>query len=206
MISTDPYVWLDVFFVFCILSYFYKSNPLFRMMQVILIGGSIGNMVVMGIQSIQGMAISKITEGRIDLLIPIIIGLLFFSRFIPKFTWLDRYSTSYLVAVGAALMMSRMVFTDVIKQITASINPLLVTNGDPFSLINALLMVFGTSASISYFIFTKEQKGPFGYWTRFGRIMILVAFGCAYGNSMVGYSVLVIRTVVFLLRNWLQVI
>jgi len=174
-------------------------------MQNLLIGASIAHAVVTSIETIRTNAIVKLTEmGRLDMLIPLALGILLFARFIPQYSWVDRYSVGFMVSIGASLALSRMVHTDIIKQISASIMPL--SSGNPIEIINALIITVGTSAAVAYFIFTKEQKGSVGLFTRLGRIVILVAFGSVFGNTMVGRASYFVRSVGFLLRDWLGLI
>lgn len=205
MVTTDPLVWIQVFLVLCILSYLYKSNIFFRLMQNLLIGATIGHAVVTSIKTIQSSAISKITEaGRFDIIIPVALGALLFARFIPKYNWLDRYGIAIMLANGASLAMSRMIHTDIINQVTASI--LSIYSNNVIDIINAIIIIIGTSSAVAYFIFTKEQKGIYGQYTRLGRIFILVAFGAVFGTTMVGRASYFVRTIGFLLRDWLGLI
>jgi len=174
-------------------------------MQNLLIGATIGHAIIMSIKTLQDNAIGKIAlNGRFDIIIPLALGAMLFSRFIPKYNWLDRYGVGIMVAIGASLSMSRMVDTDIINQITASIASL--SYGDLINFINAIIIIFGTTSSIAYFIFTKEQKGSYGLFTRIGRIVMMVAFGAVFGSSLVGRASYFVTTISFILRDWLGII
>jgi hypothetical protein len=61
-------------------------------------------------------------------------------------------------------------------------------------------------ASLFYFFFSKEHKGWFGAASRYGIFILMVAFGAAFGYTVMGRIALLIGRIEFLLHNWLQVI
>ena len=66
----------------------------------------------------------------------------------------------------------------------------------------------GVITALSHFIFTVEgvHKGAMGWMPKIGRWMMLLAFGASFGNTVMSRFGMYQGRIIFLLREWLQVI
>jgi hypothetical protein len=74
--------------------------------------------------------------------------------------------------------------------------------------INNIIIFVGCIAALSHFIFTYEgiHKGALGYVPKLGRWMMLMAFGASFGNTVMTRFGMYQGRILFLLRDWLQVV
>ncbi|MCK4438398.1 hypothetical protein KAV47_04920, partial [Candidatus Bathyarchaeota archaeon] len=70
------------------------------------------------------------------------------------------------------------------------------------------IMFVGVITALSHFIFTYEgmHQGVLGWSPKIGRWMILLALGASFGNTVMTRFGMYQGRVVFLLREWLQII
>lgn len=197
MVSTDLSVWIAAFFTISIMSFAFKDNIAFKFAEKTFVAAVIGNMVVMGWNSLQQFGFNKIQEGSILYVIPIILGLTIFTRYHSKYYWLSRYGTALLVGVGTGLTLRTVTQADITQQIITSITP-----GE--SLIWVLTAIT-TFTIITHFTFTIKQihESSLRSIPEIGRYLMLIAFGAAFGNTVMTRMNLLIGRLIFLLRDWL---
>lgn len=175
-----------------ILSFLYKDTILFRIAEYTVIGAGVGHTIVIQTETLRGYPIGT----KPILIIPIILGLFFFAQYVKNARWLSRYPTSILVAIGTALLMRTILFSDVIKQINVTISS--TPN------YNNLLVVIGTITVIYYFVFAYTPKSgtlltisdrvsTIGTW------FMMIAFGATFGQEMLSRVVFLIARITHLL-------
>lgn len=174
-----------------ILSFVYKDTILFRIAEYTVIGAGVGHTIVIQTETLKSYPLAT----KPHLIIPIIIGLLLFTQYIMSFRWLSRYPTSILIAIGTALLMRSILFSDVIKQIDATISvPLNV---------NTLLVMIGTITVIYYFVFAYTPKSGSALTisdnvAKLGTWFMMIAFGATFGQEMLSRVVFLIARITFL--------
>ena len=70
---------------------------------------------------------------------------------------------------------------------------------------NNVLIVLGVAASLSYFFFSWESKGVLAVPSKIGRIVMMITFGAAFGNTVMGRMSLLIGRLQYLWGTWLGV-
>ena len=74
----------------------------------------------------------------------------------------------------------------------------------PFEIFGAILMLVGVICTLTYFFFSIEHRGAVGGISKVGIIFLMVGFGSAFGNTVMGRVSLLIQRVDFLLNDWLH--
>jgi hypothetical protein len=138
--------------------------------------------VVESIRAIQNKGIQPALGGDMLLFIPLLLGILFFTRFSVKYSFLSRWPAAIIVASGAALNFRGTVESFIVKQIEATINVLDFTN--PLLAFENLLIFVTVFSTVIYFLFTREKKGVFVYTNKFSRWMMMILFGALLGNTI----------------------
>jgi hypothetical protein len=203
MISTDIGVWIAAFFTIFIMSYAYKDNPLFKFAEHVYVGAAAGHAVVMGIVSASTSSWIPLTKGQIIHIIPLVLGLLLYTRYHPRYYWVSRYPIALLVGLGTAISIRTVIAANFTQQIAATIKPL---SAVPLTNFNNLVVLVVTVTVLWHFLFTQHKlaTGNFGLIGKFGRYAMMVAFGAAFGNTVMTRMVLLLGRVDFLLFEWLK--
>ncbi|HHT85016.1 MAG: hypothetical protein ACOX34_04640 [Bacillota bacterium] len=92
-----------------------------------------------------------------------------------------------------------------IDQIRATFLPLWVA-GDWWASVSNILYVVGTFTALVYFLFTLEKKGIQGKVSSIGRWTMMLAFGAAFGNTVMARVSLFLGRMQFLLGDWLGIV
>lgn len=74
------------------------------------------------------------------------------------------------------------------------------------SLIWGIVTLFGVISTLSYFFFSREQKGLLRVSANIGVWFIMIGFGASFGNTVMGRISLLIGRVQFLLTDWIHII
>lgn len=192
------WVWVAAFLTLAIYSFLYKDNPIYRITEYLFIGVSVGyGLGYLYHNSLIPRVIQPILQGNYIIIIPSIIGLLFFARFSRRWAWLVLYPISIEMGIGAGLGLPRMFQAYIFKQLQAT----MVT----FSISN-LIMVIGVICTLTYFFFSVEHKGAVGKLARIGIWYVMIAFGAIFGYTVMARVSLLIGRMQFLLSDWLNLI
>ncbi|HPZ84889.1 MAG TPA: hypothetical protein PLR82_00865, partial [Bacillota bacterium] len=174
-------------------------NPVFSFAEHLYVGLAAGQAIAMGWSNINSLAVKPLTqEGKISALIPLVLGLLLYTRFLSgEIKWLRRIPTALMVGVGSGLAFTRFAQSDLVGQIRGTMLPL--------NDINNIIIVLGALCTIAYFFFTSENKAVVGM-SRVGRLLMMIAFGSAFGNTLMGRLSLFIGRLKYLLGDWLGIL
>jgi hypothetical protein len=210
-LSTSLEVWIAALLTLGIFSFLYKDNPVYKLCEHLFVGVSAGYWVVLTANSsiwpnlIQPL-FTSFTEGRNYLLvIPLVLGVLLFSRFFPRGDWLSRWSIAFILGVYPALRITGFGQGDLVEQIHGTILPLYVP-GDIGTTIGNVLLVVGLLSTLIFFFFSKEHTGAVGGVARVGVYFLMVSFGASYGYTVMARVSLLIGRVMYLLDNWLGIL
>ena len=218
-------IWVAAFLTLCIYSFLYRDNPLYRFAEHLFVGISVGYGIVLSIHegfiplawnpiwaSFTGESLAGLWK-----LIPIAFGLLFFARLSPRHTWLIRYPIAILIGFGAGIAIPNMLRANIFEQSRGTIEPFTQIHTQIFDtnvevmptlefvglVIGAALMVIGVICTLTYFYFSVEHRGPVKWLSKVGIGFLMVGFGSAFGNTVMGRVTLLIQRVDFLLSDWL---
>jgi hypothetical protein len=197
--------WLGAFLGFVltllVFSYLIGDNPLFRITLHMFIGVSAGFAAVVAIYNvilprlIQPIFVSNRGE-QLLALFPLILAGLLISKITPRFAFIGNLPMSYLVGVSAAVAIGGAVTGTLIPQVLASMNLLDVQASEAFDanvglrLLNGVIILVGTLASLAYFQFGKlsgsPQRTQFQTWMegigQIGQIFIAIMFGFLFAG------------------------
>lgn len=208
-------IWLSALLTLCIFSFLYKDNPFYKFAEHLFVGVSVGYGVVISIhQGVIPFAYEPLKKAftgedpyKFFTIIPIIIGLLFFTRLIPKYSWLIRYPIAILIGIGSGAAIPRAMQASIFEQINGTIKAFgNFGNLGGWEIFSAILMFVGVICTLTYFFFSVEHKGVVGGMSKIGIIFLMIGFGSAFGNTVMGRVSLLIERVDFLLSDWLHII
>lgn len=197
--------WMATGLTLFIFSFLYKDNPLFKLAEHLYVGVSVGYSIVKTFDSVILHLIVKpiFEQGEFSLLIPVAIGLLMLTRYVPNAAWMSRYAFAFIVGVGSGLAIPRTISAFILKQIEDTVRPLLSLAGqdgvtfsmnllNPASNLNAIIILIGVSSVLFYFFFSIEHQGPGKVVARTGVFFLMIAFGAAFGYTVMARMSLLI--------------
>ncbi|HHY76247.1 MAG TPA: hypothetical protein GX500_05695 [Firmicutes bacterium] len=197
-------VWAGALCTFAIYSFLWKENRFFRAFQNLYVGLAAGYSLVVAFNTLKRQAWGPLTEaGETSVVIPMLLGVLLFTRLSKQYGWIARYPMALLMGIGSALSM-KAIESDFVRQIQASIISLKAPGiGGVF---NNLVLSLGTAFALVYFFFTFKPNKASQIAGRLGRWVLMLCFGAAFGSAVQGRLSLLISQMQFLLRDWLKII
>jgi len=196
--SADPAVWIAAIFTLVTFSFLWKSNYVYRLAEHVLLAIATGHAVVLGYENVRNMGWTPlVTKGQYSLIIPLILGLLLYTRYVKSVSWWSRIPTAVIIGCGTAMALRGSLQAELLQQIAAT--------AFPMNSIESWLVLLGVAFTVVYFIYTYKAAGTTGGISRIGRIMMMIGFGAAFGSAT-GRLALVVGRFQFLMRDWLGII
>lgn len=213
--------WVGALLTLMIFSFLYRDNPLYKFAEHLFVGVSAAYWMCQAFWStIMPNLVAKLLpeqmtwlypqlEGKqpeLVFLIPLLFGLLLLMRLVPKLDYLSRWAVALVVGWTAGTNMMRYMQSDFVGQVYNTMVPLIVIDATGFSFLgslNNILLILGVVTGLIYFFFSKEHTGAFGAASRVGIWFLMVAFGAAFGYTVMARISLLIGRLEFLGR-WLS--
>ena len=195
----------------CVYSFLYKDNPFYKFAEHLFVGVAAGYTIVIAWhQTIIRMIWLPVKTGGfteiILVIIPTLIGLLMFSRFVPKHRWLIRWPLAFMIGTGAGASIPLTMQSYIFKQSEATLQPFVDAGSLSFVVaVNSIIIALGVLCVLIYFFFSVEHKGPVGVASKVGIFFLMVSFGAAFGYTVMARISLLIGRVYFLLHDWLHI-
>lgn len=203
--SHDPWIWIGAFLTLCIFSFLYKDNPFYRFAERLFIGASIGFTIALTWHNvlIPKLWLPLIRQHEYRLILPMCLGLLFFSRFFPKHAWLSRWPMAFTIGAGSGLGFPLVMQANIFKQLQGT---MLTKEAITSHLFSSIVLLVGVVTTLIYFYFSTEHKGAIGRTARIGIWFMMLSFGAGFGYTVMARISLLIGRFQFLLYDCLGVI
>ena len=184
----------------CIFSFLYRDNPFYKFAEHLLVGVSVGYVLVIALNTtvVPKLINPVLRQGRLDYIIPGILGLFMLLRFFPRYAWLSRISIALIIGAGAGVAIPATIQAKIFAQMQATmIN---------FASLDGIIVFVGIATTLAYFFFSREHKGWFGATARVGTWFLMIFFGATFGYTVMSRISLLIGRMHFLLGDLLHVI
>jgi len=188
-----------------IYTFLYKDNPIYKAAESLLIGLSIGYALVIYWQTtlVDRLFAPLFWHGELAMIIPLVLGLLMFTRFSNRLSWLSRIPIALMIGAGAGVAIPAMLYARTLKQMSASVMPLV--DGGGFN-VEALVVIVGLLTTLAYFYFSREHKGAMGVAAKVGTYFLMIFFGATFGYTVMSRMSTFIGRIDFLLTDFLRVL
>jgi hypothetical protein len=197
--------WIAALLTIFALSFLYKDNPLFRFTESLFAGVSLGYYIGTTLnQTFMPNLITPLTHdfaNNWDLLVPGLLGVLLYMRYLPKGGWIARYALAIYVAYYIGLDFTRRLHGEVLPQLARLIVPL--SKFDSHTILYSLVFTVGVLSVLVYFFFSKEQDRVTKRVARLGIYFLMISFGAAFGFTVMGRVALLIGRLNFLILDWI---
>ena len=177
MISESLGIWMAGLLSIAIFSYLLGDNPVFKLAEHLFVGAGAGHAITMGFGNIRDVGwIPMVRDGRIQIIVAMIAGLLLYSRFVKGYSWLARWGVAVMVGIGTGVLLRGLPAAQILGQIRATMIPI--------NSIDNLIIILGTLGGISFFMFTFKGNAATHNLGLLGRMAMMVCFGAAFGNAV----------------------
>jgi hypothetical protein len=206
-ITPDPWIWLSALLTLAIFSFLFRDNILYQFAEHLFVGMSAGYLIAITWhnQMVPNLFEPLFIQGNIVYIIPLLFGLCYFARFIPKIGYLVRLPIAFLIGWGSGAIIPAIFQRDILKQTQGT---LLVR--EAFlrwdTGLWAIIMLVGVISVLIYFFFSKERKGIMKPAANLGIIFLMLGFGASFGYTVMSRISLLIGRLQFLLGDWLGII
>lgn len=204
--SFDPWVWIGALLTLMIFSFLYRDNPVYRFAEHLFVGVANGYYIALyWHNSLRPNLFEPLSQGNLIYLVPLLLGLMYFARFIPKISWMVRIPIGFMIGWSSGISIPATFQALVLRQIEGTV----VTPGsfaNPIEGVWSAVILIGVIATLVYFYFSTEHKGVLKPVSRLGIIFIMIGFGAAFGYTVMARVSLLIGRIQFLLGPWLGLI
>jgi len=195
-------LWLGALLTLMIFSFLYKDNPFYKFAEHLFVGVSAAYWMVIGIWTtlmpnlvarIWPSAVRSIVNMPEDakpqyhFIIPAVFGILMLTRLVERVSWLSRWAMAFVIGYAAGTNFTRYLQSDFVGQIYNTMLPLVVRTDGGIAvgaMISSVVLLVGVICALIYFFFSKEHTGAFGAASRLGIWFLMVAFGAAFGYTV----------------------
>jgi hypothetical protein len=192
-------VWLSAIGTLAIFSFLYKDNPLYRATEQILVGLSVGYLVVMTFQStLMPRVAHPVMNAEPWGFVAAIWVLLMWTRLSSRYSYISRWPLAIIIGAGAGLSIPAMLKARILTQLGATIKSDVT--------LDVIIGAIGVVSTLSYFYFTRPQTGPFRAVSKLGTLYLMVFFGATFGYTIMSRLSLLIGRTEFLLGTWLGIL
>lgn len=183
--------WVAAGLTIFLFSFLYKDNPFFKVAEHLYLGAGMGWVF----QTVLYQTwIPKVWEPLtkqhdFTVLIPTVLGLTLVTQFFPRVSWVSRYGFTFIMGYGSGMVIPLTISTDLLKQIGGTMAPFMVseiTRANIGSLVNGAIVAVGFICVLFYFFFSVEHKGAVKKASNVGIYFLMLYFGAAFGNTVMG--------------------
>jgi len=161
------------------------------------VGATVAYSFFVVFQSLKANCFDFIAAGKWWLIIPLILGLLSFTR-LTKYRWAARYPVAALSGIGLGVFFGFNIRGSILAIITATANELVTLQPDPFS---AIISFIAVVCVITYYLYSEKyatifhsQTGKLYYVMRLGRLFMMASFGYLLGYVSVAFGLEILTT------------
>lgn len=219
----ETYLWTTfaAFITLAIFSFLYKDNPIYKFAEHLFVGISAGYFVViLWHNGLVPNLFQRLSDGdpwflwlnsdRPWYLIPGLLGVLMWTRFSRKYSWISRWPLALYIGIATGVAIPLYMANQVIKQLHASMVEIswdsflgqgLFDIGAGYS---GLIIFVGMIAGLIYFFFSKAHTGVMGGVAKFGIWILMIGFGASFGYTVMNRISLFINRLQFLGKTWLK--
>ena len=171
-------------------SFLYKDNPIFKMAEHFYVGTATAYLFIVTWYNVilpdvlfvvrdlpKEASFWPMIGKALSAIVPTILGLLVYSRLIPKIAWVSRITFATLIGFGAGFAIPNYINSHILKQAEPTMVALYGANGMQWG---TLLIFIGVISTLVYFFFSVEHKGPVGWTAKLGIWFLMVSFGCFF--------------------------
>lgn len=192
----------------CIYSFLYKDNPFYKFAEHVYVGVSTGYLlVIMWVNALKPFLYTPMADPEnrnLLVIVPGLLGLLMFTRFFQKYSWLSRFTLAFIIGAGAGISAPNQVHGWLLRHSQATLEVFTLKGmTSQWAVIDGILIFVGVISVLIYFFFSIQHNKALRGVSKIGVIYLMVFFGAAFGYTVMGRVSLLIGRIRFLLIDWI---
>jgi hypothetical protein len=209
-------IWVAAVITLAVYSFLYGDNPLYKVAEHLFVGisAAYGTVILYNTGVLPKLIFPLFSPDKVDLpgpnylvLLPALLGLMFFGRFIPRWSWMSRWPIAFIVGLGSGAAIPVVFQANILEQAHGTVAPFgPLAPGAPAlgvaDLIGNWVLAAAVLTTLAYFYFSKPHTGNFGRASRLGVWFLMIAFGAGFGNTVMARVALLIGRLQFLVYQW----
>jgi hypothetical protein len=214
VMSMGTFLWtsLGAFFTLATFSFLYKDNPFYKLAEHLVVGVSAGYFVIiLWHNGLIPNLFSRLNDGNFYFLwldssrpwylIPALLGVMMWTRFIRKWAWVSRWPMALYLGIATGLAIPLEMKNRVLRQLESAMISIdwgnFFGNGylDTAAGYSQLIVFIGTLSALFYFFFSKEHTGLFKGVARLGIWVLMIGFGASFGYTVMARISLFIQRI-----------
>jgi hypothetical protein len=201
--ASDISTWVAALLSLGALSFLYRENKFYNLAESIFIGVGTGYAFVLAWSNIKLKGFQQLAGGNFLTIIPLLLGLCLLGKMSPSTACLGRLPAAMLMGMGSAIALRGAIQSELVRQIVATCVPL--------NSVDNIIIVTGTIATLSYFLFSMKDTGSkassgLRVLSKYGRYVMMVSFGAAFANATMQRCAQLIDRLRFLFGDWIHLI
>ena len=194
---------IQVAMVLAVWSYLYKENIFSKVASSIVISISTVHFFLVYVQRTYDSAVIPLLNGRISYIIPLTLGLLMYARLSKKYAWLSTYAYSLQLGLGTGSTLTTVVASSITGRIAMLINEPF-KGATMFDKLSGTFLFIGAILSMTYWLFTKEATGVYGYAVKIGRLFLMASIGMLYAEDVLWAQSIFVGAWQIVIRDFLK--
>lgn len=187
---------IAAFLTLCIFSFLYKDNPFYKFAERLVAGIATGYWTMLLYHTnFKPVVWDRLAAGRYEYVIPTLLGLMMWTRFSKKWSWVSRYSIAFYIGISSGITITLALYASLFKQLEATVKYPISFDAAGLS---SLLIIIGVLSALVYFFFSAAHKGTMGVVSKLGIYIIMIGFGAGFGMTVMGRIALLVQRVIFL--------
>ena len=178
------------------------DNFFFRWSTRVVIGFSVMHALIWGLYWSNRYAIEPIMKGELVWIIPLVLGLMMYTRLTKRYAWISKYPMGLQLGVGFGVVTVSMIRSQILDQIKMTIMDI-VQATSAYNLMNALLVFIGSITVTTFFFFTKEHTGILGKSAYVGRAFIMSSIAVIWAGDYIWAMSMLAGQLQYLIREFL---
>lgn len=200
MVSMDIGVWVAAILTLCCYSILYKEGPLYRFGEATAIGFGLGYTIIRTLDSLRGMTVLRWQGGNFETVIPVLLGVLLYFRFVPGYRWMQRPTLAFVVGAGMGISIRGAMHAQFVLQIAGSIAKI---PSNPIDAFTWVVTSVGTLTVLLYYVFAHLKTETLDPPRKLGRYMLMIGLGAAFAGGTLTWITDIIVRIQFLVLTWL---
>jgi hypothetical protein len=157
MAITDFWPGITSILILFYLSYCFIGDEWpYRLAADIGIAAQMGIEVITNINRVIILSFGKIAAGDVILIIPVILGIIYYSIEFPRYSWLSRYPAVLLVGVGMGYCIVTYPVADILSMIVSAWQQVASYGMS----INTIVVITCFLTTLWYFVYSVPHRGP----------------------------------------------